>query len=66
MCKIWLQIALYGEKLPPPENPSWRNTPCQRSATAYSIYSQLFSISEDHFLYPQPEDNLVTCDGRDH
>ena len=29
-----------------PSPPSWRNTPCRLFATAYSIYSQLSSISE--------------------
>jgi len=29
-----------------PNPPSWRTTPCQLSATAYSIYSQLSSILE--------------------
>jgi hypothetical protein len=38
--------------------PSWMPTPCRFSATAYSIYSQLPSISGDHLLHPQPEDEL--------
>ena len=29
-----------------PSPPSWRNTPCRLFATAYSIYSQLLSLSE--------------------
>jgi hypothetical protein len=36
----------HGEKfLAPPQPPSWRTNTCLRSATAYSIYSQLLSIS---------------------
>jgi hypothetical protein len=35
---------------------SWRTTPCVLSATAYSIYSQLHSISGGRLLHPQPED----------
>jgi len=30
---------------PHAQPPSWRTTPCRLSATAYSIYSQLSSIS---------------------
>jgi len=32
------------------------DTPCQLSVTAYSIYSQLPSISRGRLLHPQPED----------
>jgi len=33
-------IRFYGgELLAPRQPPSWRTTPCQLSATAYSIYS---------------------------
>jgi hypothetical protein len=42
--------------LTPFQPPSWMTTPCRLSATAYSIYSQLPSISEGRLLYPQPED----------
>jgi hypothetical protein len=38
-----------------------RTTPCRPSATAYSIYSQLPSITGGRLLYPQPED--VPCRG---
>jgi hypothetical protein len=39
-------VIFYGEKLLAPfPNPSWRTTPCRLSATAYSMYSQLPSIS---------------------
>jgi hypothetical protein len=31
--------------LPHDQHPSWRTNPCRRSATAYSIYSQLPSVS---------------------
>jgi hypothetical protein len=40
----------------PTPNPSLRTTPCRLSATAYSIYSQLPSISGGRLLHPQPED----------
>jgi hypothetical protein len=32
------------------------STPCRLSASAYSIYSHLLSISGDRLLHPQPED----------
>jgi hypothetical protein len=35
---------------------SWRTTPCQLSATAYSIYLQLPSKTGGCLLHPQPED----------
>jgi hypothetical protein len=40
-------IIFFGEELlaPRPNPPSWRTTPCRLSATAYSKYSQLSSIS---------------------
>jgi hypothetical protein len=41
--------------------PNCRNTPCRLSATAFSICSQLPSISGDLLLYPQPED--TPCSG---
>jgi hypothetical protein len=50
-----------GGLLDPTQPPSWRATPCQLSATAYSIYSQLPSISGGHLLYSQPED--ASCRG---
>jgi hypothetical protein len=42
------KICFYGEELltPPPNPQSWRTTPCLLSATVYSIYSQIPSISE--------------------
>jgi hypothetical protein len=36
--------------------PSSRTTPLRLSATAYSIHSQLPSISGGRLLHPQPED----------
>jgi hypothetical protein len=42
--------------LAPAQPPSWKATPCRLSATAYSIYSQLPSISGDRLPHPQPED----------
>jgi hypothetical protein len=36
--------------------PSWRTSPFRLSATAYSIHSQLPSISIGRLLHPQPED----------
>jgi hypothetical protein len=35
---------------------SWRTTPCWPSTTAYTLYSQLLSVSGDYLLHPQPED----------
>jgi hypothetical protein len=40
---------------PHAQPPSWRTTPCQVTAAAYSIYSQVPSISGGR-LHPQPED----------
>jgi hypothetical protein len=45
--------------LVPPQ--SWKVTPYRLSATAYSICSQLLSISGGRLLYPRPKD--VTCHG---
>jgi hypothetical protein len=45
---IWLVkcLSLYSEELLAlSPTSSWRTTPCRLSATAYSIYSQLLSIS---------------------
>jgi hypothetical protein len=36
--------------------PSWRHTPCQLSAAAYSIYLQLRSIAGGRLLHLQTED----------
>jgi hypothetical protein len=46
-CKIFRNmINFYGERfLPPPQPLTWRTTPCRLSTTAYSVYSQLSSIS---------------------
>jgi hypothetical protein len=41
---------------PQPNPSSWTATPCRLSATAYSIYSQLPSISGGRLLYPQTEE----------
>jgi hypothetical protein len=43
--------------------PSWRATPCRLFATAYSIYSQLPSISGGRVLHPQPEDAMPWWQG---
>jgi hypothetical protein len=41
------KASLYGEELLAPRpTPSWRTTPCRLSSNAYSLYSQLPSISE--------------------
>jgi hypothetical protein len=51
------RLIFYGEELLAPRpTPSWRTTPCRLSATAYSIYLQLPSISGGRLLHPQPED----------
>jgi hypothetical protein len=49
------KLIFYGEELLA-HLLSWRTSPCQLSATAYSIYSQLPSISGGRFLHPLPED----------
>ncbi|XP_069668946.1 dynein axonemal heavy chain 6 isoform X3 [Periplaneta americana] len=54
--KLMLLKALKEEK-PFIQPPSWRTTPHRLSATAYSIYSQLPSISGGRLLDPQPEDS---------
>jgi hypothetical protein len=54
-CDETTQVAAYS--LPPStQPPSWRTTPCRLSATAYSIHSQLPSMSAGRLLHPQPED----------
>jgi len=46
LCNISKQAVFYGnELLAPRPAPSWRTTPLRLSATAYSVYSQLPSIS---------------------
>jgi hypothetical protein len=56
-------LLSYGEGLLAPRpTPRGKTTPCRLSATAYSIYSQLPSISEGLILYPQPEKALCRGD----
>jgi hypothetical protein len=56
---------LYGEQsLASSPTPSWRTTPCRLSATAYSIYPQLPSISGGRLLHPQTEDACNTNGGK--
>jgi len=45
------KASFYGEELlaPRPTPASWKTTPCRLSATAYSIYSQLPSLTVSHF-----------------
>jgi hypothetical protein len=43
------------------QSPSWRTTPCWLPTTAYSIHSQLPSISGGCLLYPQSQ--YVPCHG---
>jgi hypothetical protein len=50
-----------GVLLAPCPTPRWRTTSCRLSATAYSIDSQLPTISGVCLLHPQPED--VPCHG---
>jgi hypothetical protein len=51
------KLIFYGEQLlAHAQPPSWRTTPFRLSATAYSIYSQLPSISGGRLLHPQPKD----------
>jgi hypothetical protein len=50
------KIIIYSEELLVPRpTPSLRTTPCQLSTTAYSIYSQLGSISGGRLLHPKSE-----------
>jgi hypothetical protein len=49
---------------PHAQPPRWRTTPCRLSEIAYSIYSQLPSISGGHLLHPHPEDT-PWCGARD-
>jgi hypothetical protein len=44
---------------PPDQASSWSTTPCRLSVTAYSIHSQLPSISAGRLLHPQPEETDV-------
>ena len=50
---VFLNMMFYREGLlEPRQPPSWRTTPCRLSTTAYSIYSQLPSVSETVPLSP--------------
>jgi hypothetical protein len=40
---LWWEVV--SPRLNPPTPPSWRTTPCRLSATAYSVYSQLPSVT---------------------
>jgi hypothetical protein len=55
-CKYFATIFLWWVLLAPRPTPSLKATPCTLSATAYSIYSQLPSMSGGRLLYPQHED----------
>jgi hypothetical protein len=54
------KLVIYVEELLAPV-PTFKLevTPCRLSATAYSVYSQLSSISGDRLLHSQPQD--VPC-----
>jgi hypothetical protein len=43
---------------------SWKTTPCRLFAIAYSVFSQLPSMSGDRQLHPQPEDAPCRGDKR--
>jgi hypothetical protein len=59
---IVIKWFVYGEELLAPcPTPSWRTIPCRLSATTYSTYSQLPSISGGRLLYLQPKD--APCSG---
>jgi hypothetical protein len=59
------KIIFYGkELLAPPQHPNWQTTPCQLSATAYSMYLQLPFMSGDHLLHPHLKD-VPCCGDRD-
>jgi hypothetical protein len=51
------RLICYGEELLTRRpNPKLEDLPMSASATAYSIYSQLHSISGGRLLHPQSED----------
>jgi hypothetical protein len=51
------KLIFYGEELlAPRQTPKLEDHPCRLSATTYSIYSQLPSITGGRVLHPQPED----------
>jgi hypothetical protein len=51
-CKIFFMVR---DVRPMPTPPSWRTTPFRLSKTAYSVYSQLTSISGGLLLHLQHE-----------
>jgi hypothetical protein len=57
--------AFYNEFLAPRPSPKLKDRPFRLSTTAYSIYSQLPSVSGGRLLYPQPENAPCRGDGRD-
>jgi hypothetical protein len=60
-------LQFYSEGLLTHAQPSSSSTtPCLLSATSYSIYSQLPSISVGFLLHPQPEDTPCRGDKRPH
>jgi hypothetical protein len=51
------KLIFYGEEFSAPHStPKLEDHPCRLSAIAYSIYSQLPSISGGRLLHPQPQD----------
>jgi len=54
LCNILKLLVFTMRSWPPAQPQSWRTTPCQVAATAYSAYLQLLSISGDCFLYLRP------------
>jgi hypothetical protein len=58
-CKYFATYTIFftvGGVVRPPPNCQARGPPRQLSATPYSTYSQLPSISGGHLFYPQPVD----------
>jgi hypothetical protein len=57
------KLIFYGEELLDPRStPKLEDYPCRLSATAYSIYSQLPTISGGRLLHPQSEDAPCRAD----
>jgi hypothetical protein len=52
---IFLRCSVGGPTTNTPDPKSWRTTNSRLSATAYSIYTQLPSISGGRLLHPKPQ-----------
>ena len=63
LCESLQQVKLLRRRIVgiSPNHTSWRSTPCLLSETAYSVYSQLPSMSKGYLLHPHHDD--VPCCG---